>query len=86
MGNEYILSFSSFYKAAYAADVLEEHGLNSTLRKLPPQIAHSCSTGVYLRLDSIERVRHILDERQIATRGIYQIQRNGKGNKTYVKL
>ena len=76
MENEYILSFSSFYKAAYAKDVLE------ALRKLPPQITHSCSTGLYLRIDSIERVRGVLAERQITTRGIYQVTRIG-GTKSY---
>lgn len=69
MEKEYILSFSSFYKAAYAKDVLEENGLHSTLRRLPPQVAHSCSTGLYLRLDSVERVRQILEERQIVNKG-----------------
>ncbi|MEE0740935.1 MAG: DUF3343 domain-containing protein [Emergencia sp.] len=75
MEKEYILSFSSFYKAAYAKDVLEENGLHSTLRRLPPQVAHSCSTGLYLRLDSVERVRQILEERQIVNKGIYRIDR-----------
>lgn len=77
MENEYILSFSSFYKAAYAKDVLEENGFHAMLRKLPPQITHSCSTGLYLKIDSIERVRGVLAERQIATRGIYQVIRIG---------
>lgn len=86
MDNEYILSFSSFYKAAYARDVLEQHGLSSTLRKLPPQLARSCSTGVYLRIDSIQRVRQVLDEREIVAKGIYRITRNEKGEKKYTKL
>lgn len=85
MEYEYILSFSSFYKAAYAKDVLEENGLHSSLRRLPPQIAHSCSTGVYLRIDSIERVRRILDEKQIAVKGTYQISRIS-GTKTYKRV
>ena len=82
MENEYILSLSSFYKAAYAKDVLEENGFHAALRKLPPQITHSCSTGLYLRIDSIERVRGVLAERQITTRGIYQVTRIG-GTKSY---
>ena len=32
---EYIMSFSSFYKAAYARDVLEDSGISAALRKLP---------------------------------------------------
>lgn len=64
---------------------MEENGLNSTLRKLPPQVAHSCSTGLYLRIDSIERVRRILEEKQITVRGIYQISRIS-GTKTYKRV
>jgi len=85
MEKEYILSFSSFYKAAYARDVLEEYGLHSTLRRLQPQVAHSCSTGVYLRIDSIERVRRVLDERQIAVKGMYEISR-ANGTKNYRRI
>ena len=85
MEKEYLLSFSSFYKAAYAKDVLEEHGLRSTLRKLPPQIAHSCSTGIYLRIDSIDRVRQVLKDHEIFTKGYYEIRREG-GVKTYIRL
>ncbi|MBR4020833.1 MAG: DUF3343 domain-containing protein [Firmicutes bacterium] len=85
MEKEYLLSFSSFYKAAYARDVLEEHGLGSSLRRLPPQIAHSCSTGVYLRIDSIARVQQVLKDHGIVTKGYYEIRRDG-GAKTYVRL
>ena len=37
MEKEYIIAFSSFYKAAYAQDMLEEAGVKSTLRKLPTE-------------------------------------------------
>ena len=84
MEKEYLLSFSSFYKAAYARDVLEEHGLGSSLRRLPPQIAHSCSTGVYLRIDSIARVQQVLRDNEITAKGYYEIRREGNV-KTYVR-
>lgn len=86
MEKEYLLAFSSFYKAAYAKDVLEEHGLGSSLRKLPPQIAHSCSTGIYLRIDSIERVQNVLREHEITAKGFYEIRRSVQGNKTYMRV
>ena len=85
MEKEYLISFSSFYKAAYAKDVLEQHGLQSSLRKLPPQIAHSCSTGIYLRIDSVERVQQVLKDYEIATKGCYEIQRSG-GQKVYRRV
>ena len=83
---EYILSFSSFYKAAYAQDMLEEGGIASTLKKLPPALIRSCGTGLYLRTDSIQPVQQVLDEKQISTRGIYQIQRDGGREKRYVRM
>ena len=83
---EFILSFSSFYKAAYAQDMLEESGIGSTLKKLPPELVRSCGTGLYLRTDSIQPVKEVLDEKQISTRGIYQIQRAGNRGKKYVRM
>ncbi len=83
---EYILSFSSFYKAAYARDMLEERGISSTLKKLPPELVTSCGTGLYLRTDSIQPIKSVLDEKQISTRGIYLIERDGKRNRNFVRL
>ena len=83
---EFILSFSSFYKAAYAQDMLEESGIGSTLKKLPPELVRSCGTGLYLRTDSIQPVKEVLYEKQISTRGIYQIQRDGNRGKKYVRM
>ena len=83
---EFILSFSSFYKAAYAQDMLAESGIGSTLKKLPPELVRSCGTGLYLRTDSIQPVKEVLDEKQISTRGIYQIQRDGNRGKKYVRM
>lgn len=83
---EFILSFSSFYKAAYAQDMLEESGIGSTLKKMPPELVRSCGTGLYLRTDSIQPVKEVLDEKQISTRGIYQIQRDGNRGKKYVRM
>lgn len=86
MEKEYILSFSSFYKAAYAQDVLSQNGISSSLRKLPSLIAYSCSTGVYLRTASVERVKAVLKEKSIMTKGIYEISKSEMGNKTYHRI
>ena len=43
MNQEYVISFSSFYKAAYAQDMLEEAGIASTLKKLPIEFVRSCT-------------------------------------------
>lgn len=83
---EYIMSFSSYYKAAYAKDVLEQAGINSTLRRLPPQITGSCSTGVYLRTASIETVRQVLDDNQIIVSRLYEILKKPTGGRIYQRL
>ena len=78
MEKEYLLSFSSFYKAAYAQEVLEEEGIRSSLRRLPAELIHSCGTGLYLRTGSIQQVVDVFVGRQIVPRGIFEIQGRGR--------
>ncbi len=86
MEKEYILSFSSFYKAAYAQEVLEEAGIRSSLRKLPAELIYSCGTGLYLRTDSIQQVIDIFDGKQIVPRGIFEIVGRGREKREYRKV
>lgn len=86
MEKEYILSFSSFYKAAYAQDMLEAAGIPSTLKKLPTELIRSCGTGLYLRTGSIQPALDVFSRKNIVPRGIYEIRREGKGQRKYVKV
>ena len=86
MEKEYLLSFSSFYKAAYAQEVLEEEGSRSSLRRLPAELIHSCGTGLYLRTGSIQQVVDVFDGRQIVPRGIFEIQGRGREERKYRKV
>lgn len=86
MEKEYIISFSSFYKAAYAQEILANSGIRSTLRKLPNELVRSCGTGLYLRADSIRPVKEALEMRQVVPRGIYEIRGRGRGQREYVKI
>ena len=86
MGKEYIISFSSFYKAAYPQDMLREAGISASLRRLPAELARSCSTGVYLKTSSAEDVMSVFERKQIKPRGIYQISRDEKGKKKYIMV
>ena len=72
MEKEYLIAFSSFYKAAYARDLLEEEGFAVSLAKLPAELLRSCGTGVLLRTDDPAAAERFLQERQITTRGIYE--------------
>ena len=85
-GKEYIIAFSSFYKAAYAQDMLSEAGINATLRKLPTELVRSCGTGLYMRSESAEPAQLVFAEKQISPRGIYEINRGVGGEKNYIKI
>ena len=86
MQQEYVLSFSSFYKAAYAQDILAQGGIQATLKKLPTELVRSCNTGIYLRTESLAEVRTILDGKQIQPGAGYRIQRENRGKKTFIKV
>lgn len=86
MEKEYIISFSSFYKAAYAQEVLEEAGIPASLRRLPSQLIHSCGSGLYLRTDSIQQVSAAFQRKQIMPRGIYEVRGQGRGSREYVRV
>lgn len=86
MEKEYIIAFSSFYKAAYAHDMLEEEGINATLRKLPTELIRSCGTGLYLKTSDIRSASSVFERRQISVRGIYEIEKQNQGERKYVKV
>ncbi|MBQ9961604.1 MAG: DUF3343 domain-containing protein [Firmicutes bacterium] len=83
---EYLISFSSFYKAAYAQDILSEAGISGTLRRLPTELMRSCSTGLYLRSNDIQEVRRVLSSKSITNTGIYKIIKSRSGAKEYIKI
>lgn len=85
MEQEYILTFSSFYKAAYAQDMLEESGIRSTMKKLPTELIRSCGTGLYLRSGDVGELMEVLERRQVVPLGVFRVQREGR-MKTYARV
>ncbi len=71
--NEYVIAFSSFYRAAYAQEKLEENGIGSTLKKIPPNLLRTCGYAVHLKTNSIRNAMDILENQQIIARGVYLI-------------
>ena len=53
---DYLLTFSSFYKAMYARDKLMEQGIGSQLRRVPTQLLRSCGQALYLNGQDLQRV------------------------------
>ena len=72
--NEYVIAFSSFYRAVYAQEKLQENRIRSTLKKLPPDLLRTCGYAVFLKTNSIHSAIDILDKSQITSRGVYMIE------------
>lgn len=73
MTTRYIIAFSSFYKAAYAKDLLMEEGIKSTLGKVPVKYAKACSTGLYFTDTDVNSVLEILKNNNISNKGIFDV-------------
>ncbi|MCB6993987.1 DUF3343 domain-containing protein [bacterium 210820-DFI.6.37] len=70
---EYLLTFSSFYKAVYGRDKLKEQGIDSVLKRVPTQLLRSCGQALYISGYDLRSVLAVLSESQIDTKGVYQV-------------
>ena len=82
---EYLIAFSSFYKAIYAQEKLQERHIRITVKKLPPELIKSCGYALYLRTDSIQSVLATLEATQIITKGTYLID-TSQGRTNYKRI
>jgi hypothetical protein len=71
--NEYAIAFTSFYRAVYAQEKLQENKIRSTLKKIPPNVLRSCGYAIYLRTNSINEALDVLERTEIIARGVYRI-------------
>ncbi len=72
--NEYVIAFSSYYRAVYAQEKLQESGIQSTLKKIPPNLLKTCGYAVHLKTNTIYGTLDILKKNQIIDRGVYLIE------------
>jgi hypothetical protein len=72
--NDYAIAFSSFYRAVYAQEKLQENKILSTLKKIPPNLLRSCGYAVYIKTNNIDNVLEILEKAEIIARGVYRIE------------
>ena len=85
---EYLLAFSSFYKAAYAQETLTERKFSASLRKLPPGLLGSCGYGVDFRTDGeegLKRALNLLEGKSIRNRGVFFVRKE-RGRAFYDKI
>lgn len=72
--NEYVIAFSSFYRALYAQEKLQENRIGSSLKKIPPNLLKTCGYAVHLKTNSIRAALDILEQNQITARGVYLLE------------
>lgn len=80
--SEYMIAFSSFYKAVYAQEKAQEKNVWATLKKTPPGILKSCGYALYFKTDDVRGLVEFLDQSLIDNRGVYRIAREA-GETTY---
>ncbi|MBN7772715.1 DUF3343 domain-containing protein [Clostridium aminobutyricum] len=73
MINEYLITFSSFYKAKYAQEKIVELGIRCTVKKAPPELVKSCAYAIYLRTNDITKLQGIFDGQILEPKGIFLI-------------
>lgn len=74
MKKEYLLTFSSFYKAKYAQEKIAELGVKSAIKRAPSEIVTSCGYALYLKTDNINRVLNIFDGNILTLKGAFIIE------------
>ncbi len=77
--SEYLMAFTSFYKAMYAKDRLRSHGITVVPQRVPAGVFRTCSQGLHVSHCDIHEILHILETGQAAPKRVYEIRfENGK--------
>ncbi len=78
----YVVVFSSFYKAVYAQEKLSDHRIKSGLMRVSPDLIKSCGYGVFLNEKDLENSKKVLKEAHINWQRLFQISQE-KGKQEY---
>lgn len=85
MKKEYLLTFSSFYKAKYAQEKILELGVRCTIKRAPSEIVTSCGYAIYLTTADINRVLSIFDGEILSVKGVFVLD-NSSGKPSYRRI
>ncbi|QHI73382.1 DUF3343 domain-containing protein [Aminipila terrae] len=85
MKKEYLLTFSSFYKAKYAQEKITELGVRCTVKRAPSELVTSCGYAIYLKTDDLNKVLSVFDGEILAVKNIFLID-NSLGNTQYRRI
>lgn len=71
--NEYLLTFTSVYKAMHAGDQLRRYGIVSAVERIPAGLSQSCGHGLHVKREDLRRTLGILNESGIHPRKVFEI-------------
>lgn len=75
---DYAIVFSSFYKAAYARDLLQAQRIWPSMGKIPASMMKSCGYALYLEEPSMEAALEILKRKDVSWKEVLSIS-NSRG-------
>lgn len=70
---DFILTFSSPYKAMYARDKLQERGIGSRMQKTPAELFRTCGQSLLIQGWDLNLILAVLAENQIDSKGVFQL-------------
>ena len=85
MKKEYLLTFSSYYKARYAQDKLHANGIKSNVKRAPTGLMTSCGYAIYVTTDDLPAVLNVFDGEILNYKNIFVLDSSSEEGK-YVKL
>lgn len=79
---EYILvAFKSTHHAIGAEEVFEEEDMDFKTIPTPREVSHSCGLSLLFFQDSLERVKEIIEEKNIIIGGLFKFVKDGANSK-----
>ena len=85
MKKEYLLTFSSYYKAKYAQEKLVGLGIKSTIKRAPSELVTSCGYALHLKTDNLSRALSVFDGEILDFKFIFLVD-DSSGRTEYKKI
>lgn len=80
--NEYaLITFKSTHYALRGEEVFEEEDMDFKTIPTPREVSHSCGLSLLFFLEDLDRVKRIIEERDLAIDGLFKFIRDGSNSK-----
>ena len=76
-----LITFESTHHAMAAEEVFEEENINFKTIPTPREVSHSCGLALLLGLEDLQRVKRIIEEKNVMVDGIFKFTKEGANSK-----